>query len=215
MAEDPPIPEDTPESSEPKLRVISGASNSLSPSPFKALPHYCLDALDHALLAHLAEDGRKALLSIAAELGVDEKTLRYRIGKLREAGVLQFAPIIQPNRISGCSVVYLGIRLKPDGRKEIEASAEAISQLPQVNWCGAVMGSVDLFAEVVLDSVEGLREFQLNILSRCPEIETSESLVVLSHHGPRGLALTPKSWAHKPENSANSQIKPRKSSNNR
>ena len=157
-------------------------------SASRSLPYTC-DELDRKILAKLASDAREPFLTIATALGVDEKTVRYRVGKMRNAGLLHFQPLLNPNQLARSVVLYVGIRLLTDFRKDPAGIAERIAAIPEVTWCGAVMGGFDLLAEVCLESFEQVREFQLGTLQSIDAVETCETFVVLSHHGRRGMPV--------------------------
>ena len=149
--------------------------------------HFALDQLDEEIIKRLSRDARTPYLSIAAELKVDEKTIRYRVGKMRTAGLLSFQAMLNPNQLERCVVLYLGIRLSAEGKKNPQLAAERVIGLAGVRWCGVVMGGFDLLAEICLESFEQVKDFQLKTLQTLPEIESSETFVVLSHHGNRGI----------------------------
>ena len=56
-----------------------------------------LDALDHRIVEKLARDARISNRAIAAELGVTEGTIRTRIKRLQNEGLIQFT-VVQPRR---------------------------------------------------------------------------------------------------------------------
>lgn len=179
-----------PREEDPGAKPSLHASLTLVPGSEKP---YEPDEMDEKILQLLAEDGRAAFLTVASELGVDEKTIRYRVAKMRSAGVLMFQASLNPNQLKHCVVLCLGIKLSAEAKKDAEREAEALANLPQVIWCGTTLGTYDLLAEVVLESFEHVREFQQRTLKGIPAIESAEPFVVLSHHGRRGIPITPKS----------------------
>lgn len=55
-----------------------------------------IDETDHRILAMLARDGRRPGTDIAAELGVSEATVRARIGRLTDSGVMKVVALCDP-----------------------------------------------------------------------------------------------------------------------
>jgi Lrp/AsnC family transcriptional regulator for asnA, asnC and gidA len=51
-----------------------------------------LSEIDIGILEKLQEDGRASYSAIARELGIAESTVRYRVEKLRESGVITSQP---------------------------------------------------------------------------------------------------------------------------
>ncbi|MBN1629586.1 MAG: AsnC family transcriptional regulator [Thermoleophilia bacterium] len=58
---------------------------------------YDLDTIDRRILALLKEDGRMPSSQIARRIGaVSERSVRYRIDRLRRSGVLRIAAVLNP-----------------------------------------------------------------------------------------------------------------------
>ncbi|MFM2372947.1 MAG: hypothetical protein RIS85_2669, partial [Pseudomonadota bacterium] len=56
------------------------------------------DDLDRNIALMLSEDARLSFRKIAADLGVTEGTVRGRVKRLQQAGLLKFVPIIDIDR---------------------------------------------------------------------------------------------------------------------
>ena len=146
-----------------------------------------LDELEKAIVKQLQTDGRKPFQSIAREIGVDEKTVRNRVNKLRESGLLQIIPTTEGNALRDCIVAVVAITISQEGRSNPEQVAERIASLPCVSWAGTLMGRFDIIAEVVVDSREALARFQMHDLPSIPGVGLTEGFLVMSHHGQRGV----------------------------
>ncbi|MFN8388754.1 MAG: Lrp/AsnC family transcriptional regulator [Bdellovibrionota bacterium] len=146
-----------------------------------------LDDVDRRILALLSQDSRTPFLSIAADLKVDEKTIRNRVGKLKDAGVIQCGLLVQPNKLEDFIVVHLGIRLKPDAKSQRAQIADGLAQLEGVNWCSAVLGTYDLLLQAIFSSFAAMKCFELETLATFPGLESAESMLTLSHHGAHGI----------------------------
>jgi len=70
-----------------------------------------IDDLNIAIIKHL-NDGRKAYKLIADALNVSENTIRARVNRMREAGILEIAGLVDPAAIPGHSTVIIGVKLK-------------------------------------------------------------------------------------------------------
>lgn len=148
-----------------------------------------LDELEKAIIQQLRSDGRKAFQAIAREIDVDEKTVRNRVAKLRENGLLQIIPTTEGNALRDCIVALVAITISQEGRSNPETVAERIAALPCVAWAGTLMGRFDIIAEVVVDSREALARFQMNELPNIPGVGLTEGFLVMSHHGSRGITF--------------------------
>lgn len=146
-----------------------------------------LDPLEREIIRACTDDGRKPFQAIARELGVDEKTVRNRVAKLRDNGILKFIPTANINRLEGSMVAIVAINITSDVRGDVYRVAKELSELPMVSWVGLVMGQYDIIAEVVVESWEALVKFELSELSALPWVGKSDSFLVLSQFGRRGV----------------------------
>ncbi|MDD3823479.1 MAG: AsnC family transcriptional regulator, partial [Sphaerochaetaceae bacterium] len=82
-----------------------------------------IDETNKAIIRQLA-DGRKPFSAIAEELSITENTVRARVNKLMEEGILQISGLINPESVPGVQVVMMGVQLKTLdlGRKAQEFS---------------------------------------------------------------------------------------------
>ncbi len=69
-----------------------------------------LDKINIAILKEL-RDGRKSFIEIAEKLAVAENTIRSRVNKLVETGVLTITGLVNPELIPEHKVVMIGVML--------------------------------------------------------------------------------------------------------
>lgn len=164
-------------------------SDLISTGPAAKANRYRMDSLERAIVKQLLDDARKPFQAIARELGVDEKTVRNRVAKLRDRGVLSFVPKTNANLLKGCITAVVAVNVRPDMRNDVERVAKEISLLPMVSWVGSVMGHYDIMIEVIVDSWEALTKFELSDLPTIPGVGQTDSFLVLSHFGTRGTSF--------------------------
>jgi Lrp/AsnC family transcriptional regulator for asnA, asnC and gidA len=70
-----------------------------------------IDKTNLAIIRHL-RDGRKSFKKIAENLSVSENTVRTRVQKLIEEGVLEIAGLVNPESVEGHRVVMVGVKLQ-------------------------------------------------------------------------------------------------------
>jgi Lrp/AsnC family transcriptional regulator for asnA, asnC and gidA len=136
-----------------------------------------LDELDRDIIQALRLDGRTNNSTIAAQLGVAEGTVRQRVRKLSEAGVLRVSALVNPEVISEHQLCVIGLKVTES--KHLEASAEAVSHLPEVRSVAIVTGRYDLIVEVLVDSNHGLIRFLSESLAVVQGIQSSETFLLL------------------------------------
>jgi Lrp/AsnC family transcriptional regulator for asnA, asnC and gidA len=147
------------------------ASHSPSQAPLE------LDIIDRGIIQALRSDGRANNSAIAAGLGIAEGTVRQRMRKLTEAGVVRVSALVNPEIISEHQLCMIGLKVVET--KRLEASALDVSQLPEVRSVAIVTGRYDLLVEVLVDSNHGLISFLSESLAKVAGIQSSETFLLL------------------------------------
>ncbi len=133
-----------------------------------------IDNINIEIIKHL-KDGRKSFKSIADELNITENTVRARVNKLTEEGVLQISGLIDPSFITGHRIVLIGVKLKT---VEHVKKGEEFSHLRGVVSVSVVTGRYDLFLIVMLKEDFGLLEFYTEEVVKIDEVQEVESFIV-------------------------------------
>ncbi len=115
--------------------------------------------------------------TIARELGISEGTVRLRLKKLREAGVLEVRAVINPDVLANKQLAVVAMRVAES--RLLEKKAEEVSRLPNVLSVSIASGRYDLIAEVLVDSNRGLVRFLTEELSTVDGVVSSESFLML------------------------------------
>jgi Lrp/AsnC family transcriptional regulator, regulator for asnA, asnC and gidA len=154
-------------------------ASSLPPKPASpAVPAMReLDEIDRAIIQALRTDGRTNNSVIAAQLNVAEGTVRQRVRKLTEAGVLRISALVNPEVISEHQLCVIGIKITESQR--LEATGEEVSRLPEVRSVAIVTGRYDLIVEVLVASNHGLIRFLSESLASVQGIQSSETFLLL------------------------------------
>ena len=135
-----------------------------------------IDETNKAILRQLI-DGRKAYSAIAEELSITENTVRARVNKLIEEGLLQISGLVNPEVFPGLQIVLMGVKLKT---LDLGRKAQEFSLLRGVVSAVVVTGRYDLIVQVVLSEKEGLSllDFFKKELAKVPEVLEVETFVV-------------------------------------
>jgi Lrp/AsnC family transcriptional regulator, regulator for asnA, asnC and gidA len=118
--------------------------------------------------------------TIARKLGVSEGTVRARLKRLKEAGILQVRALINPDVLANKQLVIVAVRVAES--KLLERKAEELARLENVLSVSIASGRYDLIAEVLLDSNRGLVRFLTEELSSIEGILASESFIMLKSY---------------------------------
>ena len=104
-----------------------------------------LDKTDIAIIGHLQVDGRRAYTTIAKDLGISEASVRQRVARLLRTNIIQIVAVSSPLDL-GLMWAQIHLRVKGD---RIERVAEAVAELPQVDYVSICAGDFDIIVGVV------------------------------------------------------------------
>lgn len=133
-----------------------------------------IDAINIAIINHL-KDGRTSFKKIADNLELSEGTIRGRVKKLREEGVLEISGLVDPEAIPEKYVVIVGIKLK---NMDLVGKGEEFSKLRGVTSVSVVTGRFDLILMVMLKKEFGILEFYTEEVSKIEDVRSVETFVV-------------------------------------
>ncbi len=118
--------------------------------------------------------------TIARRLGVSEGTVRSRLKRLKDAGILTIRALINPDVLANKQLVFVAMNVAET--RLLECKAQEISGLPNVISVSIASGRYDLVAEVLVDSNKGLVRFLTEELSKVEGISSSESFIMLKSY---------------------------------
>lgn len=133
-----------------------------------------LDEINLAIINHL-KDGRAPFKQIADDLQLAEGTVRSRVKKLRDEGVLEISGLVDPEAIPDKRVVLVGVKLK---NMELVEKGEEFSKLRGVTSVMVVTGRFDLILTVMLSKEFDILEFYTDEVSRVEGVRSVETFVV-------------------------------------
>ena len=114
-----------------------------------------LDNIDRKIILELQKDARRQFKVIAKKLNVSEGTIKNRVTRLINRGILKLEarvnPFALPNQISAVVGVNLEERNHEEKIKEIE-------KIPGITSVWNAAGRFDLFFEIMVDSLNSLND---------------------------------------------------------
>jgi Lrp/AsnC family transcriptional regulator for asnA, asnC and gidA len=138
------------------------------------MPLMKIDETNLAIIKHL-RDGRKSFKKVSEELSLSENTVRARVNRLIEEGVLDIAGLVDPQSIPGHRVVMVGVKLQT---MDLINKGEEFSKLRGVVSVSVVTGRFDLVLVVLLKEGFGLLEFYTEEVAKIAEVQSVETFVV-------------------------------------
>lgn len=133
-----------------------------------------LDDINKKIISHLRE-GRKSFKEIANSLSIAENTVKSRIRKLEDAGIIDITTVVNPEKLEGHQIVMIGIQVEDLNYLK---TGQKISKLKRVINVNVTTGRYDFIITVHLDAGFDLLKFLSTELSKIKGITVSETFVV-------------------------------------
>jgi Lrp/AsnC family transcriptional regulator for asnA, asnC and gidA len=133
-----------------------------------------IDKNNLAIIKHL-RNGRKSYKKIAQNLSLSENTVRTRVQKLIDEGVLEIKGLVNPESVDGHRAVLVGVKLQS---MDLVNKGEEFSKLKGVVSVSVVTGRFDLILIVLLKPGFGLLEFYTEEVSKIKDVQSVETFVV-------------------------------------
>ena len=134
-----------------------------------------LDDVSRGIIEQLQADGRRPYATIGRAVGLSEAAVRQRVQKLLDTGVMQIVAVTDPMQTGFARQAMIAISATGD----VEAIADQLAKIDEVDYIVVTAGSIDIIAEVVVrDDAHLLR--LVNDQIRCIEgVVRTESFLYL------------------------------------
>jgi Lrp/AsnC family transcriptional regulator, regulator for asnA, asnC and gidA len=169
-----PTPAVFPQTSRGKRRGAGAAGAARSPRGTRALGQP--DELDRQIIALLRADGRRSNREVARRLNVPEATVRYRVRRLTDSGVLKIAASVDPEHLGYALTSVISVQVEP--RRFVEAS-DAIAAMPEVMWLAITSGASDIILTASFHNQEEMFAFVAERLAHVEGINRIETSVCM------------------------------------
>jgi Lrp/AsnC family transcriptional regulator for asnA, asnC and gidA len=137
-----------------------------------------LDDIDKKIILELQEDARRQFKIIAKKLGVSEGTVKNRVTRLKNRGVLKLEARVNPFALPNTISALVGVNLK---ERDHEEKIKEIERIPAVTAVWNATGRFDLFFEVMVNSLNSLNEILFREdFSKIGGIRYTETFLTLS-----------------------------------
>lgn len=133
-----------------------------------------MDTTDFSIINEL-KDGRISFKRVADRLGLAEGTVRTRVRKLQNDGILDITSLVDPEKLPEHSVVMIGVQVRD---MDLVKKAEEFSRLRGVISVCVVTGRFDLIVTVMLAKDFGILEFYTEEAVKIASVQSVETFVV-------------------------------------
>ena len=134
--------------------------------------------LDLKIIELLQQNGRIAYSDIARSINSPEATIRYRVKRLLDEGIISISAFINTGKVKHETVAYLELEVEPTF---LETSLNQLMEMETISYIASVTGEFNLMLEYIYKDNQDLLDF-LNSLKRNPEVKRLTSRTILKIH---------------------------------
>jgi len=139
---------------------------------------YEIDKINLNIVALLMEDGRMSASEIARRIGdVTERTVRYRIERMVEEGLMRISAVVSPQALGFKTVADVFMEVESDMITEV---ANTAAQFENVSYVACSIGETDVSVQVVAQDTAEVYRFVTEVIRKIPGVrKTTTSIVPL------------------------------------
>jgi DNA-binding Lrp family transcriptional regulator len=131
-----------------------------------------LDDLDKSILAELEKNARETIIELARKLKVPNSTVRDRINKLEESGVIKGYTTVLDHKKMGYGIKAI-IQVTRDTAIPMDKTLLDVLHVPEITSIQFVTGDVDELVTVYIQDIDHLKEI---IFSRLTSLNWNSKL---------------------------------------
>ncbi|MGQ9833886.1 MAG: Lrp/AsnC family transcriptional regulator [Candidatus Villigracilaceae bacterium] len=134
-----------------------------------------LDELDYQIVQELHREARIPASEIARKTGANERTVRKRIDRLVQDGVVRLTAILEPEAFGYITAADIFIEVDPS-REEVILSQ--LMSIHQITYVALGQGTTEISIEARFKDNEALREFLGRTLPSIPGVKVTRYAIV-------------------------------------
>ena len=134
------------------------------------------DSLNQRIIRLLHQDGRQSSNVLAKQLGVSSATVRRRIKKLVQSGLLRIVALVDPDKAGFPFMAVIALDVVHD---KIDTALKMVAARPEVIWVSATTGRFDVMAIAHFATSNDFSEFLREELAKIDGLKDSETFLCL------------------------------------
>lgn len=119
-----------------------------------------LAPVDLAIIDALQHDARQPLTGLAERIGLSEASVRRRVKALVDADVIALTAVADPGVFGLAALAWLGLSVEA---ARVPAVADALVELPQVDYAVITGGELNVMAEAACTTTDELYDLVLSV----------------------------------------------------
>lgn len=129
---------------------------------------------DRLLIRLLQQNARVSFAELSRVTGIPESTVRRRVERLQDRGIIRFAMIADADQLGYDISAMIGLRIDLGRLHEI---SDTLSAMSEVVFASFLTGSFDILLQIVVESQEALVEL-LTGLARIEGVRSTETFLM-------------------------------------
>ncbi len=138
-----------------------------------------LDDIDRQIVSALQHEGRRPYSRLAADIGIAEGVVRYRVQRMERAGILQIVGIADPLKVGFDLMAMVGVQVVPGRLDDVAAE---ISTLAETSYVASLAGAFDLIVEVVCRDTAHFTHLLTQQIQHVPGVASTQSFLIMEIH---------------------------------
>jgi len=130
---------------------------------------------DRAIIRLLQQNARVSYAELSRATGIPESTVRRRMDRLQQRGVIEFTMLADPGRLGYDLRAMIGLKVDLARLDEVAAT---LRDMEEILFAAVVTGGFDVLLQVVVQSQEALVEFLTHRLAAVDGIRSTETFVM-------------------------------------
>jgi Lrp/AsnC family transcriptional regulator for asnA, asnC and gidA len=132
-------------------------------------------ATDRAIIRLLQQNARMSYAELSRATRIPESTVRRRMDRLQQRGVIEFAMLADPSKLGYDFRAFIGLKVE---LRQLEEIAETLRRMNEVTFATFVTGNFDIMAQIVVRSQEDLVTFLTQQLAGIDGVRSTETFVM-------------------------------------
>jgi Lrp/AsnC family transcriptional regulator for asnA, asnC and gidA len=137
---------------------------------------YKIDKTDIDIVNLLLEDGRKSATEIARQIGdISERTVRYRIDRMIEEGIIRVSAIVSPQAFGLDTYADIWMEVESD---QIQEVAKKMAENENVTYVASSLGEADVSIQLVAKDTAEVYRFVTEVVRKVPGVRKTVTSIV-------------------------------------
>lgn len=130
--------------------------------------------IDRTIIRLLQQNARVSYAEMSRATGIPESTVRRRMERLQQRGIIQSAMIAEPSMLGYDLRALIGLRIELTRLDEI---AKTLKAMEEVTYAAFLTGSFDIMIQVVVQSQDALVAFLTQKIARIEGVRSTETFI--------------------------------------